>query len=468
MLSFTNGHGTGSVRCVDHKCNNCIKYTADDPAIASLLSRVRNEIRFIRASPDRRKVFRDIQWERLRPQNDEAEDDRAAVDEERDEQDAAEAAEANDFLPRSPGAYRRSRAKALEKQKRPWILILDCPTRWSSTFFMVERYVQLFEDLLLFQLRGGFNEYDQETYGPPVSYDEYLLLTSWADALAPVADFIRIAEGEKYPTMGWVCPLFKHVLDCINPQNEPMVLEQEKHFRKVLERSLQKRLGFLLKKPNIALATSALHPAFARLHFVSCATMCGKNWRRSLESMERWTLLTATILRQSLTLSKGALTLWNRSEFHRTTLIKAGSFSVACENHSPSARDQAFHCQRLWHMLQQTSCLILLIGGGECRRANPMDLSCILQRSYFALLQPPPHLSESFQVRVSMRYFTVYSLLNRRISGGALVVSELRSLTRRTKGWKDDYMPTVSSFLLPRRARKVGRRGNSSLHGKVP
>ena len=269
MLSFTNGHGTGSVRCVDHKCNNCIKDTADDPAIASLLSRVRNEIRFIRASPDRRKVFRDIQWERLRPQNDEAEDDRAAVDEERDEQDAAEAAEANDFLPRSPGAYRRSRAKALEKQKRPWILILDCPTRWSSTFFMVERYVQLFEDLLLFQLRGGFNEYDQETYGPPVSYDEYLLLTSWADALAPVADFIRIAEGEKYPTMGWVCPLFKHVLDCINPQNEPMVLEQEKHFRKVLERSLQKRLGFLLKKPNIALATSALHPAFARLHFVS-------------------------------------------------------------------------------------------------------------------------------------------------------------------------------------------------------
>ena len=34
-------------------------------------------------------------------------------------------------------------------------------------------------------------------YGPPVSYEEYLLLISWADALIPVADFIRIAEGEK-------------------------------------------------------------------------------------------------------------------------------------------------------------------------------------------------------------------------------------------------------------------------------
>ena len=68
--------------------------------------------------------------------------------------------------------------------------------------------------------------------------------------------------------MGWIRPLFKHVLNCIDFRNEPMVLDQEKHFRKVLERGLQKRLGFLLKKPNIALATSALHPAFAILSFI--------------------------------------------------------------------------------------------------------------------------------------------------------------------------------------------------------
>ena len=81
--------------------------------------------------------------------------------------------------------------------------------------------------------------------------------------------------------MGWIRPLFKHVLNCIDFRNEPMVLDQEKHFRKVLERGLQKRLGFLLKKPNIALATSALHPAFAILSFIPRQLLddLWENWR---------------------------------------------------------------------------------------------------------------------------------------------------------------------------------------------
>ena len=257
-------------------CNNCIKDTTDDPVIDSVLVRVRNEVRYVRASPDRRKVFQQIQWERLRARdhrNDDAEDYRdnraADPDEEQDERDAAVAQERTGFLPRSPEEYRRNRASALAQQKRPWMLILDCPTRWSSTFFMIERYVHLFEDLLVFQVRGGFDEYDQDMYGEPISFDEFKILRSWADALAPVADFIRIAEGEKYSTAGWVCPLYQYVLNCIDPcQHGVMVRDQEKHFRKVLERSLQKRLGFLLEKPNIALATAALHPAFARLSFV--------------------------------------------------------------------------------------------------------------------------------------------------------------------------------------------------------
>ena len=57
------------------------------------------------------------------------------MDEERDEHDAAEAAEANDFLPRSPQAYRGGRAKTLEKKSGAgssfWIAQPAGPARFS-------------------------------------------------------------------------------------------------------------------------------------------------------------------------------------------------------------------------------------------------------------------------------------------------------------------------------------------------
>ena len=127
--------------------------------------------------------------------------------------------------------------------------------------------MHLFEDLLVYAVRGGFDNYDVASNGPLISLTECTTLKAWTDALAPVADFVRIGEGEKYCTMAWICPLFSHVLQCVKPKGRMYTLE--KQLRQLLYTSLNRRLGFLLTTPNMALATAALHPAFARLTFVS-------------------------------------------------------------------------------------------------------------------------------------------------------------------------------------------------------
>lgn len=70
--------------------------------------------------------------------------------------------------------------------------------------------------------------------------------------------------------MAWIPPLLAHVLQCIKPLErrgeEPRVV---RHVKLALQDSILKRLGYILNEPNMALAASALHPAFARLGFVS-------------------------------------------------------------------------------------------------------------------------------------------------------------------------------------------------------
>ena len=71
----------------------------------------------------------------------------------------------------------------------PWNLILDVSTGWSSTFTMVERFVYLLKDLLVYAVRGGFHNNDVASNGPLISLTEHNTLKAWADTLASVGDF---------------------------------------------------------------------------------------------------------------------------------------------------------------------------------------------------------------------------------------------------------------------------------------
>ena len=63
---------------------------------------------------------------------------------------------------------------------------------------------ELFEDLLLFQLRGGFDENDQDVCGPPllqlssiISNEEYILLMSWDDSLIPSLQLLALRRTQQ-------------------------------------------------------------------------------------------------------------------------------------------------------------------------------------------------------------------------------------------------------------------------------
>ena len=278
----------GTWSCVDHTIELAVHNTCEEQDFKLLLDRVRNLARYVRSSPDRRKAFREIQEERLIQEKNQAQNQNANDDDADDDNDDDDDDHDDDnhpplisYLPRSCAEYRRQRRDRLANQKKPWNLILDVPTRWSSTFLMVERFVQLYEDILIYGFRGGLDEYDEYSNGRFIDLSELNTLKSWADALAPVADFVRIGEGEKYATLAWICPLFAHVLECVKPSGG-LVAQAEKKFRKKLHGALNDRLGFLLKRVNMALAASALHPAFARLLFVS-PRLRNRIWRDLLK-----------------------------------------------------------------------------------------------------------------------------------------------------------------------------------------
>lgn len=233
---------------------------SDSFEIKSLFERVRAMIRFIRASPDRRSMFAKIQRERLNGIADVG----AAIDDLDDEEEEKDRVW---YVPRTTREYRDYMTEKAAAQQKPLLLILDVKTRWMTAFYMLERFVFLFDDVMEFALRGGFDDYDTRENGALVLPSECTTLRCFVDALAPLADFVRVSEGQKYVTMAWVVPLYARVLQCLRSAARGRVEEEE--FRRELTASLERRLGYLLSTPNLALAASALHPAFARLHFIS-------------------------------------------------------------------------------------------------------------------------------------------------------------------------------------------------------
>lgn len=83
--------------------------------------------------------------------------------------------------------------------------------------------------------------------------------------LKPISKMSKLAEGEKYITSAhipkWLSRLFQYL-------SKPHTNVLDEH-RRVVQESLEKRLGHLLTKPNVCLLAASLHPRYSKLEFIS-------------------------------------------------------------------------------------------------------------------------------------------------------------------------------------------------------
>lgn len=145
--------------------------------------------------------------------------------------------------------------------------ILDVKTRWLSMWMMGETAHKLHRPILRMAAQGAFD--DERQYGDL----NILLPCEWAQVdvytklLEPVADFVRVCEGEQYITMAAAPVLFLRARQAMHDAAGED--QQLKNLKMRLRNAWDRRLGFLVARPNLALAAAAMHPAYGHLRFIS-------------------------------------------------------------------------------------------------------------------------------------------------------------------------------------------------------
>ena len=77
-------------------------------------------------------------------------------------------------------------------------LVADCPTRWSSTFLMIER---------MLQVRTSLIQVLKEQEWDALAHSEWKSLESVHDLLKPFAQYTALLGGEEYSTISSVIPV---------------------------------------------------------------------------------------------------------------------------------------------------------------------------------------------------------------------------------------------------------------------
>lgn len=143
--------------------------------------------------------------------------------------------------------------------------VLDVPTRFATTFYMLRSYVVDVYRPLCFAIVNNKLDDDIDDVDV-VDPDVYEIVRLLVDAAAPVADAITTLEGEQYVTVALLVPLYLNCfrqLDAVN--GAPRVANQ---FRRSLQQALEDKFAHLLKEPNLPLIATMMHPAFAHCDFL--------------------------------------------------------------------------------------------------------------------------------------------------------------------------------------------------------
>lgn len=217
---------TAAFDCAAHAMHNAALDLYKDAGFTDTLDKVRAMVTYVRASPALCDAFESAQLDRLRRQH--------------------------------PGDAAKH---------HPRKLVLDVKTRWLYMHEMLEAFVSCIDDLLTMALAGHFDKFD----GHFITLSEIAVIRDMTRVLAPAAKFVNDVEGEKYVTIALIPVLLKQCfdamrIDMINDSSEVQ------HLKRNFNKRMDERLGYILKKPNLALAAAALHPAFGHLSFVSPQT----------------------------------------------------------------------------------------------------------------------------------------------------------------------------------------------------
>ena len=302
---------TATWRCCDHRAQLAVLSAIEEsPGAKQLIDNVRDIVRYIRASPDRILKFKQMQERRISVQEATAPssgDDNLAASSQASSSSssASPAVESSPSLSSSsvsasspsdppislltPSEARRKRNEQYSHQKSALNLILDCPTRWLTVHSMIDRqvidcsvplipvdqfllrFVLLYKDILAL---AAVSDYFEEYHGNFVTFRQYKTLEALADVLKTVHDMVTIAEGEKYVTSAYLPCLYLLCMEALKPLPSPSRVTDEVEeteivvFKTALRTQLEQRLGYLVAKPNLALAAAALHPAFCGLTFI--------------------------------------------------------------------------------------------------------------------------------------------------------------------------------------------------------
>ena len=127
--------------------------------------------------------------------------------------------------------------------RRQLVPIIDMPTRWSTIYYMLERYEVVAQDIAFLATLGDLDDLDVHV----LNHGELIQLRSLLKALKPLEEFVRLLEGDKYVTISQVPSRLHKILSIL----EGMVEGNELHTTVLsLHHCVKQRLGFVLDRPK--------------------------------------------------------------------------------------------------------------------------------------------------------------------------------------------------------------------------
>lgn len=146
----------------------------------------------------------------------------------------------------------------------PLKLILDVPTRWNSTYYMLQRFVELEE-----AVKSTLAVIKKEL--PPLAPDDWNDIKELSHILKPFEDATKSLSGELYCTASLVIPICNGMKKLFAKLAKKKFSNSIKKVLAVIEDEFRERLGNMEKSTTLAVCTF-MDPRFKNLAFSSEST----------------------------------------------------------------------------------------------------------------------------------------------------------------------------------------------------